>query len=117
MNAIGTSFAQTDRGVEEFDLRILGGGTGSTVAAWTFAGEGQRVAVVDRQYVGGSCPNIACLPSRNIVQSARVDGERNYDSPATEGRASLVLADSFAGSTSKTRTGSGKPFAGIGGSG
>jgi hypothetical protein len=28
---------------EEFDLVILGGGTGSTVAAWTFAGEGNRV--------------------------------------------------------------------------
>jgi ribulose 1,5-bisphosphate synthetase/thiazole synthase len=34
---------------EEFDLVILGGGTGSTVAAWTFAGEGNRVAVVDRK--------------------------------------------------------------------
>jgi pyruvate/2-oxoglutarate dehydrogenase complex dihydrolipoamide dehydrogenase (E3) component len=33
---------------------ILGGGTGSTVAAWTFAGEGNRVAVVDRKYIGGS---------------------------------------------------------------
>ena len=33
---------------EEFDLVILGGGTGSTIAAWTFAGEGKKVAVVDR---------------------------------------------------------------------
>src|SRR5712671_4679605 len=57
---------------EEFDLVILGGGTGSTVAAWTFAGEGKRVAVVDRKYVGGSCPNIACLPSKNIIHSAKV---------------------------------------------
>ena len=45
---------------EEFDLVILGGGTGSTIAAWTFAGEGKRVAVVERKYIGGSCPNIAC---------------------------------------------------------
>ena len=44
---------------EEFDLVILGGGTGSTLAAWTFAREGKRVAVVDRKYIGGSCPNIA----------------------------------------------------------
>src|SRR5882762_5203104 len=57
---------------EEFDLVILGGGTGSTIAAWTFAGEGKRVAVVDRKYIGGSCPNIACLPSKNIIHSARV---------------------------------------------
>src|SRR6185437_1032845 len=57
---------------EEFDLLILGGGTGSTLAAWTFAGEGRRVAVVDRKYIGGSCPNIACLPSKNIIHSAKV---------------------------------------------
>src|SRR5438270_6229988 len=57
---------------EEFDLVILGGGTGSTIAAWTFASEGKRVAVIDRKYIGGSCPNIACLPSKNIIHSAKV---------------------------------------------
>lgn len=58
--------------IEEFDIVILGGGTGSTLAAWTFAGEGKSVAVVDRKYIGGSCPNIACLPSKNIIHSAKV---------------------------------------------
>src|SRR5438093_8954510 len=58
--------------LEEFDLVILGGGTGSTIAAWTFAGQGQRVAVIERKYIGGSCPNIACLPSKNIIHSAKV---------------------------------------------
>jgi pyruvate/2-oxoglutarate dehydrogenase complex dihydrolipoamide dehydrogenase (E3) component len=58
--------------VEEYDLVILGGGTGSTIAAWTFAKQGQRVAAIDRKYVGGSCPNIACLPSKNIIHSAKV---------------------------------------------
>src|SRR5262244_33520 len=58
--------------LEDYDLVILGGGTGSTVAAWTFAGEGKRVAVVDRKYIGGSCPNIACLPSKNVIHSAKV---------------------------------------------
>src|ERR1700678_1369367 len=57
---------------EEYDLVILGSGTGGTIAAWTFAGQGQRVAVIERKYVGGSCPNIACLPSKNIIHSARV---------------------------------------------
>jgi pyruvate/2-oxoglutarate dehydrogenase complex dihydrolipoamide dehydrogenase (E3) component len=57
---------------EDYDVVILGGGTGATVAAWTFAGQGQRVAVIERKYIGGSCPNIACLPSKNIIQSARV---------------------------------------------
>src|SRR5258708_12885965 len=57
---------------EDYDLVILGGGTGSTIAAWTFAGQGQRVAVIKRKYIGGSCPNIACLPSKKILHSARV---------------------------------------------
>ena len=57
---------------EEFDIVILGGGTGATLAAWSFAGEGRRVAIVDRKYVGGSCPNIACLPSKNVIHSAKV---------------------------------------------
>jgi NAD(P)-dependent dehydrogenase (short-subunit alcohol dehydrogenase family) len=34
------------------------------------AGEGKRVAVVERKYIGGSCPNIACLPSKNVIHAA-----------------------------------------------
>src|SRR5580658_8028917 len=61
-----------DTEAEAYDLVILGDGTGSTVAAWTFASEGKRVVVVDRKYIGGSCPNIACLPSKNVIHSAKV---------------------------------------------
>jgi pyruvate/2-oxoglutarate dehydrogenase complex dihydrolipoamide dehydrogenase (E3) component len=57
---------------DEYDLVILGSGSGGTLAAWAFAGQGQRVAVIERKYVGGSCPNIACLPSKNIIHSAKV---------------------------------------------
>jgi pyruvate/2-oxoglutarate dehydrogenase complex dihydrolipoamide dehydrogenase (E3) component len=57
---------------EAYDLVILGGGTGATLAAWTFASQGRRVAVIERKYIGGSCPNIACLPSKNILHGARV---------------------------------------------
>jgi glycerol-3-phosphate dehydrogenase len=48
--------------LEEFDLVILGGGTGSTLAAWTFAGQGKRVAVIepntlaDRARISPVCP-------------------------------------------------------------
>jgi len=66
-----TPSGQNDK-VEEYDLVILGSGTGGTVAAWTFARKGQRVAVIERKYVGGSCPNIACLPSKNVIHSAKV---------------------------------------------
>jgi pyruvate/2-oxoglutarate dehydrogenase complex dihydrolipoamide dehydrogenase (E3) component len=30
------------------------------------------VAVIERKYIGGACPNIACLPSKNIIHSAKV---------------------------------------------
>jgi pyruvate/2-oxoglutarate dehydrogenase complex dihydrolipoamide dehydrogenase (E3) component len=75
MESNGTeTLAQTNQPspLETYDLVILGGGTGSTVAAWTFGSKGQRVAVIERKYIGGSCPNIACLPSKNILHSARI---------------------------------------------
>jgi pyruvate/2-oxoglutarate dehydrogenase complex dihydrolipoamide dehydrogenase (E3) component len=80
---------------EEFDLVILGGGTGSTVAAWTFAGEGKKVAVVDRKYIGGSCPNIACLPSKNIIHSAKIASyfRRSREFGITHGGFSINMAD------------------------
>src|SRR5262245_17867359 len=58
--------------LEEYDLVVLGSGTGSKIAAWTFAEQGQRVALIERKYIGGSCHNIACLPSKNIIHSAKV---------------------------------------------
>ena len=57
---------------EDYDLVLLGSGTGSKVLAWTFGKEGQRVVTVERKYLGGSCPNIACMPSKNIIHSAQV---------------------------------------------
>ncbi|HKO11492.1 MAG TPA: FAD-dependent oxidoreductase [Acidobacteriaceae bacterium] len=57
---------------EEYDLLILGSGTGAKLLAWTFARRGQRVAAIERKYVGGACPNIACLPSKNIIHTAQV---------------------------------------------
>jgi pyruvate/2-oxoglutarate dehydrogenase complex dihydrolipoamide dehydrogenase (E3) component len=72
MNNVSSAQSSKKTDPEEYDLVILGGGTGSTIAAWTFAKQGQRVAAIDRKYVGGSCPNIACLPSKNVIHSAKV---------------------------------------------
>jgi pyruvate/2-oxoglutarate dehydrogenase complex dihydrolipoamide dehydrogenase (E3) component len=57
---------------EEYDLVVIGSGEGSKFLAWTLAKQGQRVAMVERRWIGGSCPNIACLPSKNIIHSAKV---------------------------------------------
>jgi pyruvate/2-oxoglutarate dehydrogenase complex dihydrolipoamide dehydrogenase (E3) component len=63
---------KTSASTEECDLLVLGSGAGGKLIAWTSAQRGQRVVVVERKYVGGSCPNIACLPSKNIIHSAKV---------------------------------------------
>ncbi|AYG63210.1 FAD-dependent oxidoreductase [Rhizobium jaguaris] len=57
---------------EQFDTLILGSGQGGKLLAWHLARSGQKVAVVERRWVGGSCPAVACLPSKNEIWSARV---------------------------------------------
>lgn len=57
---------------EQYDLLILGSGAAGKLLSWTFASKGMKVAVVERKYIGGSCPNIACLPSKNVIHTAKV---------------------------------------------
>jgi pyruvate/2-oxoglutarate dehydrogenase complex dihydrolipoamide dehydrogenase (E3) component len=54
------------------DALVLGSGQGGKLLAWHLARSGQRTANVERRYVGGSCPNIACMPSKNEMWSARM---------------------------------------------
>ena len=60
--------------LERFQNVVLGGGEAGKYIAWELARWGQRVAVVEKGLIGGSCPNIACLPSKNVIHSARVVG-------------------------------------------
>jgi pyruvate/2-oxoglutarate dehydrogenase complex dihydrolipoamide dehydrogenase (E3) component len=57
---------------ERFEILILGSGKSGKLLAWHMAQSGRRTAVIERQWIGGSCPNIACLPSKNEIWSARV---------------------------------------------
>jgi pyruvate/2-oxoglutarate dehydrogenase complex dihydrolipoamide dehydrogenase (E3) component len=57
---------------EKFEVLVLGSGTGGKLIAWNMAQSGRRTAVVERRWVGGSCPNIACMPSKNEISSAKV---------------------------------------------
>ena len=57
---------------EQFEVLIFGSGEAGKLLAWHMAGSGRRTAVVERRWIGGSCPNIACLPSKNEIWSARV---------------------------------------------
>lgn len=57
---------------EQYDLVVLGSGEGGKFIAWTMAKKGMRAVVIERKYIGGSCPNIACLPSKNIIHSSKI---------------------------------------------
>ena len=57
---------------EQFEILVLGSGEGGKLLAWHMARSGRRTAVVERRWIGGSCPNIDCLPSKNEIWSAKV---------------------------------------------
>jgi pyruvate/2-oxoglutarate dehydrogenase complex dihydrolipoamide dehydrogenase (E3) component len=63
---------KTSGSSQDYDLVILGSGEAGKFLAWTFAKKGMKTVVIERKYIGGSCPNIACLPSKNIIHSAKV---------------------------------------------
>jgi pyruvate/2-oxoglutarate dehydrogenase complex dihydrolipoamide dehydrogenase (E3) component len=57
---------------EKYDVLVFGSGTAGKLMGWTMAGEGRRTAVIERKLIGGSCPNVACLPSKNVIHTAKV---------------------------------------------
>src|SRR5499426_1088028 len=57
---------------ESFANLILGSGAGGKLLAWHLAPSGESTAVVERRWIGGSCPNVNCLPSKNEIWSAKV---------------------------------------------
>ncbi|MEN1970149.1 dihydrolipoyl dehydrogenase [Lentibacillus sp. N15] len=57
---------------EEYDLAVLGGGTGGYVAAIRGAQLGMKVAVVEKDELGGTCLHRGCIPSKALLRSAEV---------------------------------------------
>ena len=57
---------------ERFEVLVVGSGAGGKLIAWHMARSGQRTAVVERRWIGGSCPNVACMPSKNEIRSAEI---------------------------------------------
>ena len=58
---------------ESYEILVIGSGEAGKHLTWNMAQAGHRTAVVEREYVGGSCPNIACLPSKNVIRSAKAN--------------------------------------------
>jgi pyruvate/2-oxoglutarate dehydrogenase complex dihydrolipoamide dehydrogenase (E3) component len=58
---------------EPYEILVIGSGESGKHLTWAMAQAGHRTAVVERKYIGGSCPNIACLPSKNVIRSAKAN--------------------------------------------
>jgi pyruvate/2-oxoglutarate dehydrogenase complex dihydrolipoamide dehydrogenase (E3) component len=57
--------------VENYQNLVIGSGVGGKLLAWTLAKRGEKTVAVERSMIGGSCPNVACLPSKNVIYSAK----------------------------------------------
>src|SRR3984893_13515408 len=58
--------------IERYENLVIGSGGSGKFIAWTMGDAGRRTAMVERGLLGGACPNVACLPSKNIIWSAKV---------------------------------------------
>lgn len=54
----------------DFDLLVIGAGSGGVRAARFAAGFGARVAIVESRYLGGTCVNVGCVPKKLLVYGA-----------------------------------------------
>jgi len=57
---------------DRFEVLVLGSGSGGKLLAWHMGRAGRRTAVVERRWIGGSCRNVNCMPSKNEIHSAKV---------------------------------------------
>lgn len=58
-----------------YNLVVIGGGSAGLVAASGAAGLGAKVALIEKNYLGGDCLNVGCVPSKAIIRAAKVVGE------------------------------------------
>lgn len=58
--------------MEEFDVIVIGAGPGGYVAAIRAAQLGQRTAIIDKQWLGGVCLNVGCIPTKALLKNAEV---------------------------------------------
>jgi pyruvate/2-oxoglutarate dehydrogenase complex dihydrolipoamide dehydrogenase (E3) component len=57
---------------DRYNLVVIGAGTAGLVAAAGAAGLGAKVALIEREFLGGDCLNVGCVPSKGIIRASRV---------------------------------------------
>ncbi len=58
--------------VERYDVVVIGSGPGGAMAARRCAQKGAKVAMIEKEYVGGTCLNWGCIPSKSLLASAHL---------------------------------------------
>jgi len=64
------------KSAKSYNLVVIGGGTAGLVSAIGAAGLGAKVALIEKQFLGGDCLNVGCVPSKAIIRGARCGGIR-----------------------------------------
>lgn len=54
-----------------FDVIVIGGGPGGYLAAERLGHRGKKVLVIEKQYMGGTCLNVGCIPTKTLLNSAK----------------------------------------------
>ena len=57
---------------KEYDAIVIGSGQGGTPLARALAKAGWKTAIIEREYIGGTCINVGCTPTKTMFNSARV---------------------------------------------
>ncbi len=57
---------------EQFDVVVIGAGPGGYVAAIRASQLGMKTAIIDKQWLGGVCLNVGCIPSKALLRNAEV---------------------------------------------
>jgi pyruvate/2-oxoglutarate dehydrogenase complex dihydrolipoamide dehydrogenase (E3) component len=82
------------RSPDPYDLLIVGAGPAGLIAAVTAIGRGARVALVERDLLGGACLNVGCIPSKALIRTARLYREMR-DAEALGGRTPTGIVIDF----------------------
>src|SRR5215469_14313609 len=62
----------------QYDLAIIGGGSGGLTAARVAASLGAKVLLIDKERLGGDCLNYGCVPSKSLIHVARIVHETKH---------------------------------------